>query len=468
MLQKSFDKVVYDNLNEFIYGVSKKPVVCKNGMVIGGGRIYPELNFTLPQMDISQNTMPEVIGQYRGILEDALKRARELFLTELVIELELLPPTTYNPGWGIEICKVVRDIMFEHEAKYGLKSVLRITPVDIREDRHSPHMWHGAMWESIMKTFEGCALAGADFLSIESIGGKDVHDDAVMFCEIDKSLFALAVLGVRDMHMLWNEISDIASRTGAIPAGDAACGFGNTAMVLADRGFVPKMFASVVRVMSAVRTLAAFEAGAVGPNKDCSYEGVFIKAITGYPIAMEGKSSACAHLSPLGNIAGCVADLWSNESVQNIKLLGGMAPTVSLEQLAYDCRLMNKAAEKGHESAIWMRDLLADSDCRYDPQAFVLRPDFVLDVSREIVREGDYIDKAQRAALYTIKRLRDAIHNKELIVDKREQSWLDTMEDQLEEISDDHESFIADMIEANANEKFVPAKYDLDRVLSLV
>ena len=103
MLQKSFDKMAYNNLDEFIYGVSKNPVVCKNGMVIGGGRILPELNFTMPPMDITESTMPEVIGQYKGIMEDALKRARELFLTELVIELELLPPATYNPRWGIEI-----------------------------------------------------------------------------------------------------------------------------------------------------------------------------------------------------------------------------------------------------------------------------------------------------------------------------------------------------------------------------
>ena len=72
----------------------------------------------------------------------------------------------------------------------------------------------------------------------------------------------------------------------------------------------------------------------------------------------------------------------------------------------------------------------------------MLRPDVVLDISREIVKEGDYIHKTQRAALYTIKRLRDAIKNGELIVDEREQVWLDTMESQLEEIPDDHESFI--------------------------
>ena len=51
-------------------------------------------------------------------------------------------------------------------------------------------------------TFEGCAKAGADLLAIESIGGKDMHDEAMMFCEIDKSLFSLGVLGAMDMSRL--------------------------------------------------------------------------------------------------------------------------------------------------------------------------------------------------------------------------------------------------------------------------
>ena len=67
-----------------------------------------------------------------------------------------------------------------------------------------------------------------------------------------------------------------------------------------------------------------------------------------------GGTAACAHLSPVGNIAACVADLWSNESIQNIKLLSGMAPVVSFEQLIYDCRLMNTAAAKGHKSALFL------------------------------------------------------------------------------------------------------------------
>jgi len=461
MPKKSFNELAYKNLDDFIYGSSIYPVHCKNGLVIGGGRIYPELNFTLPPMKITQETMPEVLKQYKEIMEDACKRAKELYAPGFTVEIELLPPTTYNPKWGIEIIKTVRDVMYEYENKYGIKSALRATPIDIREDRESVHMWKGKHWELILETFEGCAKEGADFLSIESIGGKDTHDEAIMFCEITKSLFALGVLGARDMSKLWNAIAEIAEKTGSIAAGDTACGFANTAMVLADRGYVPKVFSAVVRVMSAVRSLVAYEEGAIGPHKDCGYEGVYIKAITGTPISMEGKSSACAHLSPLGNIAAAVADLWSNESVQNIKLLGGMAPTVSMEQLIYDCRLMNEALARGKKEALLLRDLLTDSDSRFDPQAYVLRPDVVLEISKEIVKEKGHFSRTKAAALAAIEQLRKAIDQNKVLVEERELTWLDTMQSQIEAIPQDEEEFIGQMVEENASEKFVPEKYDL-------
>lgn len=286
MPKRNFNELAYKNIDDFIFGSSIHPVKCKNGLVIGGGQVFPELNFTLPPMSITQETMPEVLKQYKSIIEGACQRARELYAPGFAVEVELLPPTTYHPEWGIEIIKTVRDVMYEYEQKYGLKSVLRATPVDIREDRESVHMWKGRHWELILQTFEGCAKEGADFLAIESIGGKDIHDDAVMFCDIQKALFALGVLGVRDMSRLWSAIVDIAEKTGSFASGDTACGFANTAMVLAERGYIPKVFSAVIRVMSAVRSLAAVEEGAVGPHKDCGYEGVYVKAITGTPISM--------------------------------------------------------------------------------------------------------------------------------------------------------------------------------------
>lgn len=461
MKKYEFNSLAYSNLDNFVYGAALKPVSLANGMIIGGGDIYPELNFTLPPMLITKETMPEVLKNYKELIDDACKRAVELYLPAFVAEIETLPPMTFNPDWGIEVCKTVKDVMSGYEAKYGIKTAIRMTPNDIREGKEVKHMWHGEHWENMMKTFEGSAKVGADFLSVESVGGKTIHDDAIMYCDIKKSLFALGIQGCRDMEKLWAAIKDIADKTGTIAAGDTACGFGNTAMVLADKGYVPRIFASVVRVMTAVRSLVAFEQGAQGPHKDCGYEGVFIKAITGTPISMEGKSSACAHLSPVGNIAASLADLWSNESVQNIKLLGGMAPTVSLEQLTYDCRLMNKATEKGPEYTRLLRDLLADSDSSLDPQAYVLRPDVVLELSKEIVKGKTHFERTKLAAYKTIEVLRNAVADKKISVSEREYAWLGTMEAQLDEIPADEDKFIQEIIDEDFDEKVLPKLYDM-------
>lgn len=277
--------------------------------------------------------------------------------------------------------------MYEFEAKYGLKSALRMTPNDLREMNRPPVMRSGKCWDSMLRIFDQTAKDGADILAIESTGGKEINDEAIVNADLRTSVFALGCLGARDMKWLWSNITRIANENGVIPGGDSACGFANTSMVLAEQGFIPKVYAAVMRAMVTPRALVAIENGAVGPGKDCAYENVYLKAITGTPISLEGKSAACAHFSPIGNIAAAVADLWSNESVQQVKLLSGFASVVSTEQLIYDCRLMNTATKKGQRT--WMRDLLIESDCYLDPQAYVLKPENVFKIAEEIVKMQD-------------------------------------------------------------------------------
>lgn len=454
-----FRDVCYTNLDEFVYGVAKKPVQCHNGMVIGGGTVYPEINFTLPPMLISEATMPKVKAQYKEMIEGVCSKAHELNVPGMLVEIELLPPCTFNPQWGIEVTKVVKEVMMEYEAKFKLKSVLRLTPVDIREGKNLKHMYHGEHWDNLMETFRGSAEAGADFLAIESVGGKNLHDDAVMNCDLPRALFSLGIVGTHDMVILWDNIVKIAQETNTLPSGDTACGFANTSMVLANKNFIPKVFAAVDRVMSAVRTLVAVERGAVGPDKDCGYEGVYLKAITGTPISMEGKSSACAHSSTVGNIAACLADCWSNESVENVRLLGGMAPTICLENLAYDCRLMNVATS--HGKAIEMRDMLAESDRQFDPQALVLDPSVVLKLSQKIVKGQTHFERTKIAASATIEELREAHKTGALLLNDREVRYLDILKEQLNSVPDDKMEFTQAMIKTNTTDKFDPVKYDI-------
>jgi methanol--5-hydroxybenzimidazolylcobamide Co-methyltransferase len=168
-----------------------------------------------------------------------------------------------------------------------------------------------------------------------------------------------------------------------------------------------------------------------------------LKAITGCPISLEGAEAACAHPSPIGNIAQAVADLWSNESVNNVKLLGGMAPTVSLEQLVYATRLMNTAAGCGPESARHLRDWLTDSDARLDPQAWVLRPDVVLRLAAETMTETTPYRRTRRAALATLEELRQAYERGHLKLAPMEQRWLDRLSREADELPEDEEQLLA-------------------------
>jgi methanol--5-hydroxybenzimidazolylcobamide Co-methyltransferase len=298
-----------------VFGTSPKPVRCGFDLNVGGGQVFPEVNFTLPAIAIDAGNWPAIVAHYDEMARNILRRALALKVPGIALEFELLPAMTETPEWGAEITALLHRHLREANGKHGLKSALRVTPTDIRDQGKPPILREGAAWEQLRRSFELCIEAGADIVSIESIGGKEVHDPGLMYGDVRSIVFALGVLAPRDMAWLWANISQMcAAGSKAIPGGDTACGFANTAMQLAHQKMLPETLAAVVRAMSAVRSLVAFEQGAVGPSKDCAYEGPIIKAITGCPISMEGKSAACAHFSPMGNIAAAMCDLWSNES----------------------------------------------------------------------------------------------------------------------------------------------------------
>lgn len=458
---KPFVALAISDPAELRFGIALKPVVTKQGLSIGGGEVYPELNSTLPPMLIDASTMPEVRSQYNQIITGALKRAVELEVSGLVVEFETLPPMTENPAWAIELSRILLDAMGEANARHGLKSVLRITPNDTREMERPPRMRSGGLYEAMLETFSGCAAAGAELLSIESVGGKEVHDDALMMCDLRGVMFGLCVLGARDMRFLWTQLGQVALNHGAKCAGDTACGFGNTAMVMAEQRMIPRVFAAIVRAISAVRTLVCYECGAVGPGKDCGYENPILKAITGFPMAMEGKTAACAHLSPLGNIAAATCDTWSNESVQNIKLLGGMAPTCYMEQLAYDCRLMNQALADGRDAALLFQKWMIGSDAHRDPQAFILSPENAIAIAHAIVSSPTPYKAGQSAGLTALALIREGHKNNALKVSPREVPWLDKMQKALEELPDDETEFISQMMAEIDCSKFRPQDYGI-------
>jgi len=446
---------------ELTFGLAPKPVTTCSGMVIGGGTVYPELNFTLPPMSIDAGTMPEVRRNYEQIIEGALRRAADLEVPGVVIEFETLPPMTEHPQWGLDIAKILLEGMAREKNRSGLKSVLRMTPNDNREFERPPLMRRGRYWDAMLELFEGSAAAGAELLSIESVGGKELHDEALVNGDLAASIFSLCILGERDMRFLWTHLQKIADKHGVKCAGDTACGFGNTAMVLAEQKMIPRVFAAVVRAVTAVRSLVAYECGAVGPGKDCGYENPILKAITGFPMAMEGKTSACAHLSPMGNLAAACCDTWSNESVQNIKLLGGMAPTCYMEQLAYDCRLMNTARSHGKTSAQQLQRWLVESDVATDPQAFIISPESSVALAQAIVSSDSHYHAGVAVARKAVELLRDAHGQGKLRIAPNEVIWFDTLQDALDELPESESEFIAHQLALADRSRFLPEEYGL-------
>ena len=442
-----------------VFGRAPRPVHCGFDLTIGGGTVFPEVNFTLPPLTIDAPTWNVVKAHYEEIAKNVLKRAVALQMPGIVLEFELLPAMTETPEWGAEITAILHRHLRQEYEKSGLKSALRVTPTDIRDQGARPPLRSGEKWERLRQSFALNIEAGADIVSIESIGGKEVHDYGLMYGDVRAISFALGVLAPRDMAWLWDQISGLCAAGGhAVAGGDSACGFANTAMQLAHQKMLPEVLAAVVRAMSAVRSLAAFEHGAVGPSKDCAYEGPVIKAITGCPISMEGKSATCAHFSPVGNIAEAMCDLWSNESVQNVRLLAGNAPEAYAETLAYDCRLMNTATAAGH--GLMLRDWLTQSDEWLSPQAAVLSPEATCRIAEAIVGASGGYRRAIAAGQAAVAILREGFTAGKLTLNRKEQQWLDRLDTGLAGLPEGEEELLAEMI-AEHSERFDPSSYGL-------
>jgi methanol---5-hydroxybenzimidazolylcobamide Co-methyltransferase len=461
---KRYSSLTISDPQQLIYGTSPRPVRCGFDLEIGNGKVFPEVNFTLPVITVSTETWGDVLIHYEEMARNILKRAVALQVPGIVLEFELLPPMTEVPEWGAEITALLHHHLSEAYDKHGLKSALRVTPTDIRDQGKPPILRMGEPWEKLKRSFELCIAAGADIISIESIGGKEMHDQGLMYGDLRAIVFALGVLAPRDMAWLWNEISVMCAAGGkAIPGGDTACAFANTAMQLAHQKMLPEVLAAVVRAMSAVRSLVAFENGAIGPSKDCAYEGPVIKAITGCPISMEGKSATCAHFSPLGNIAAAMCDLWSNESVQNVRLLSGNAPEAYAELLAYDCRLMNVAAVKGQ--AALLRDWLTESDEWLSPQAVVLSPTAVCQIAQAIVAADSHYQSTIAAGKTAIRLLREGFGAEKLNLSRKEQQWLDRIENEISGLPADENELRSEMLEQHGD-LFDSASYGWNQILT--
>ena len=127
----NYTELAIKDVDNLVFGQAPHPVTTKSGMVIGGGTVYPELNFTLPPMEVAAETLTEVKAEFTEMIEGACYRAAELHTPGLVVEFELLPPMTLEPEWGADITHILRATLDKYAKSDGLESALRVTPNDM-------------------------------------------------------------------------------------------------------------------------------------------------------------------------------------------------------------------------------------------------------------------------------------------------------------------------------------------------
>jgi len=161
----------------------------------------------------------------------------------------------------------------------------------------------------------------------------------------------------------------------------------------------------------------------------------------------------------VGNVASAACDLWSNESVQNVRLLSGSAPAAFAESLAYDCRLMNESLEQGLGSTL--QKLFVDSDARHSPQAYVLTPESAIRIARAIVAEDTDYARTRAAAGSAIELIREGLASGELDgFTEPEARWFDRIEADLADLPDD-EGELIEQTSADYLELYDPESYGL-------
>jgi len=382
MARQPNTKMAYGSGAEMMFGTAKKPVTTKRGIVIGGGFVHPEV-VPHPRPG-SEKTKKTLLREYERANGDALERMTIVGHPTLQIENEHIFQMTHNPDWGGEIAGQTARQMDDYLAKYGLKASYRSTIADLRKP-DMVNMRNSDYTNEVIESFKACAKF-ADIVSIESMGGKEIFDHAIIRNDIGGILFGIGVLGARDMEWMWDQIVAIAKANNCIPGGDTNCSEANTAMFMAGgmtSKDVPHVIAALSRAIAASRTMVAYECGATGPTKDCAYEDPIIKAMTGVPIATEGKTSACAHSDLAGNLIMAVCDLWSNEAVEYHDMFGATTTSVFAEILGYDCAMLNSAIELGYQEQL--KEVLVNSDMYRDSHSLILAPDNAWKVGNAIV-----------------------------------------------------------------------------------
>ncbi len=439
-------KMAYGSAEEMVFGHSKKPLSYGFGLRVGAGKVIPEANYA-PRAGAEKNAERLKKEYVDYITRDIIIRSINLGFPDLQLETEWISQMGADPSFSAPIVVAQKEMANRYHDEYGINIGIRHTVPDLRECERGLREGMDAQKgypEHIIEDAEIACENGADVLSVESLGGKEVTDYAITQGDITAFLFGSGILGSYDVEYLWNQFVPICKKHRTVPGGDSACASSNTAMYMAG-GFldndVQRTFSAISRCISASRTMTAFECGAVGPGKDCAYEGIIVKAINGMPISQEGKTSQCAHPDLQGNLMAQCCDLWSNESAEYHPEFGGSSVQCWTGMLGYECALMNTANACGRGKVL--RDLYMISDRMRSPESYLLAFDNAWRIGKAMASHGDdrYM-RAKSAALEGTRILLEGYGNKEIGLTRKQLETLYRMQRDLESLPDDGDSFV--------------------------
>ena len=444
-----FTRMAYNCSDDMTFGRSKKPVSYGLGIKVGAGKVIPEINYA-PRVGTEENR-EKLRKQYvQYITKDCVERAVNLGFPDLQLETEWISLMGKDLELSASIVNSQKEFIEDKHSRYNINLAvrhtipdLRLFDKDIRTDAEK-----GDYPALLIESAEVACENGADVLSIESIGGKEITDYAITHGDITAYLFGSGYLGSIDVMHLWTQLTDICNRNGTVPGGDSNCASANMTMFMAG-GFldndVQKTFSAIARCISAARTLCAMGAGATGPGKDCGYENIIVKAITGMPMSQEGKSSQCAHCDLVGNLMAQCCDLWSNESVEYHPEFGGTSVQCWTGQIGYECALMNTAILTKKDKVL--RDLYMMSDRSRSPESYILSFDNAWKIGKSIVDAGESIyERSKSAAITGARIIMEAYEEKKLGLTKKQFLTLNKIIRDLESLPDDEDIFVDECI----------------------
>ena len=439
-----YTKMAYGCADDMVFGKAKEPVSYGFGLKIGAGQVIPEINYApRPGTEKDAERLRKEYVDY--ISKDILNRAVTAGFPAVQLETEWVSQMNQAALSG-PVVAGQKAICEKYHEEYGVNCAVRQTIPDQREAEEGYRPGMGgkhAYPEALFGCAEIACENGADVLSCETLGGKELADYAVTNGDITAFLFGVGYLGSIDMEYVWSQFVDIAKKNKCIAGGDTNCSGANTSMFMAG-GYldndVQRTFSAVTRAISAARTLVAWEAGASGPDKDCGYEGVICKSVAGKPTAQEGKNCQCAHCDLQGNLIAQCCDLWSNESVEYHPEFGGSSVQCWLGSLGYEVSLMNTAIQTGQEKTL--RDLYMISDRARGPEGYILAYDNAYKIGKAIADNGnDLYLRSKAAALTAANIIKDGYNAKELQLTNKQFEVLGGIIKDLEALPDNADKF---------------------------